>query len=93
MIIKWVEFGLSHLVEYPYLNTTQTRHANSNWHIYCTQEVFGLASLIIRYLRCFFFLFFYFFILFFFWHWYLYMMMEKKISKLNAPSFNGLVIN
>ena len=31
-IIKWVGLGLSHLVEYPYLNTTRTRHANPNWH-------------------------------------------------------------
>ena len=29
-IIKWVGLGLSHLVEYSYLNTTRTRHANSN---------------------------------------------------------------
>ena len=29
-IIKWVGLGLSHLVEYPYLNTTRTRHANPN---------------------------------------------------------------
>ena len=32
MIIKWVGLGLSHLVEYPYLDTTRTRHANPNWH-------------------------------------------------------------
>ena len=31
-IIKWVKFRLSHLVEYPYLETTRTRHANLNWH-------------------------------------------------------------
>ena len=31
-IIKWVGLGLSHLVEYPYLDTTRTRHANPNWH-------------------------------------------------------------
>ena len=29
-IIKWVGLGLSHLVEYPYLDTTRTRHANPN---------------------------------------------------------------
>ena len=29
-IIKWVRLGLSHLVEYPYLDTTLTRHANPN---------------------------------------------------------------
>ena len=31
-IIKWIRLRLSHLVEYPYLNITQTRHANPNWH-------------------------------------------------------------
>ena len=30
MIIKWVGLGLSHLVEYPYLNMTRIRHANPN---------------------------------------------------------------
>ena len=29
-IIKWVGLGLSHLVKYPYLDTTQTRHINPN---------------------------------------------------------------
>ena len=29
-IIKWVGLGLSHLVEYLYLNTTRTRHTNPN---------------------------------------------------------------
>ena len=29
-IIKWVGLGLSHLVEYPYLDTTRTGHANPN---------------------------------------------------------------
>ena len=29
-INKWVGLGLSHLVEYPYLDTTRTRHANPN---------------------------------------------------------------
>ena len=32
-IIKWIGFGLSHLVEYLYLDTTQTRNANLNWHL------------------------------------------------------------
>ena len=31
-IIKWVGLGLSHLIEYLYLDTTRTRHANPNWH-------------------------------------------------------------
>ena len=31
-IIKWVGFKLSHLVEFSYLYTTQTRHANLNRH-------------------------------------------------------------
>ena len=34
MIIKWVGLGLSHLVEYPYLDTIRTWHANLNWHPY-----------------------------------------------------------
>ena len=29
-IIKWVGFGLSHLVEYPYLDITRTRYASPN---------------------------------------------------------------
>ena len=33
-IIKWVELGLSHLIEYLNLNLnmTRTRYANPNWH-------------------------------------------------------------
>ena len=30
--VKWVGLGLSHLIKYPYLDTTRTRHANPNWH-------------------------------------------------------------
>ena len=30
MIIKWVGLRLSHLVKYPYLDTTRTRHTNLN---------------------------------------------------------------
>ena len=30
MIIKWVGLRLSHLVEYSYLDTTRTQHANPN---------------------------------------------------------------
>ena len=29
-IIKWVRLGLSHLVEYLYLDTTRIQHANPN---------------------------------------------------------------
>ena len=35
-IIKWVGFVLSHLVEYPYLNTTRTRQTSPNWNL-CPQ--------------------------------------------------------
>ena len=45
-IIKWVGLGLSHLVEYPYLNTTRTRHANPNWHPYLVPALYRPYRLI-----------------------------------------------
>ena len=50
MIIKWVRLGLSHLIEYPYLNITWTGHVNPNWHPYYIpshKKAFGLWESII----------------------------------------------
>ena len=50
MIIKWVKLGLSHLIEYPYINITWTGHVNPNWHPYYIpshKKAFGLWESII----------------------------------------------
>ena len=45
-IIKLVGLGLSHLVQYSYLDITQIQHANPSWHPYSNASLANLLPLL-----------------------------------------------